>query len=157
MKLKVNGQGTPSPYNLNVKQLKAMDELLRLLKLRKCNFELYRSIMGFCMKLYLKQYNKDNSDLVIFEEQNNDLDYLISKCKAAYKDWLLENEEGYQRVCSMTYNEFERKLYNCQTILEIVRLCVDNNELSKEFVERQDWLRHMANETTDRARPVPTK
>ena len=49
------------------------------------------------MKLYLKQYNKDNSDLVIFEEQNNDLDYLISKCKAAYKDWLTE-KEGYYLV-----------------------------------------------------------
>lgn len=43
----------------------------------------------------------------------------------------------------MTYNEFERKLYNCQTLLDVVRLCVYNNELSKKFVERQDWLRHM--------------
>lgn len=24
-----------------------------------------------------------------------------------------------------------------------MRLCVDNNELSRKFVERQDWLRHM--------------
>lgn len=73
-----------------------MEELQRLLKLRKCHFELYYSSnMDFCMKLYLKEYNKDNSDLVIFEEQNCDLDYLVSKCKVAYKDWLIENEGGY--------------------------------------------------------------
>lgn len=73
-----------------------MDELQRLLKLRKCHFELYySSIMDFCMKLYLKEYNEDGSDLVIFEEQNNDLDYLVSKCKVAYKDWLLKNNGGY--------------------------------------------------------------
>ena len=41
----------------------------------------------------------------------------------------------------MTYIEFERKLYKCDTILEIVQLCVDNNEFAKKFVERQDWLR----------------
>lgn len=41
----------------------------------------------------------------------------------------------------MTYNEFERKLYNCDTIIEIVQLCVDNNEFAKKFVWRQDWLR----------------
>lgn len=41
----------------------------------------------------------------------------------------------------MTYSEFERKLYNCQTILEIVRLCVENNEFAKKFAGRQDWLR----------------
>ena len=73
-----------------------MEELQRLLKIRKCHFELYySSIMDFCMKLYLKEYNKDNSDLVIFEEQNCDLDYLVSKCKVAYKDWLIENKGGY--------------------------------------------------------------
>ena len=47
------------------------------------------------MKLYLKGYNHDDSDLVIFHEQNNDLDYLISKCKVAYKDWLVKNNNGY--------------------------------------------------------------
>lgn len=73
-----------------------MEELERLLKLRKCHFELYySSIMGFCMKLYLKEYNKDSSDLVIFEEQNCDLDYLVSKCKVTYKNFLLNNEGGY--------------------------------------------------------------
>ena len=72
-----------------------MKELERLLKLRKCHFELcYSSIMDFCMKLYLKGYN-DDSDLIIFEEQNSDLDYLVSKCKVAYKDWLMENNGGY--------------------------------------------------------------
>lgn len=73
-----------------------MKELERLIKGRKCHFELYySSIMDFRMKLYLKKYNKDNSDLVIFDEQDSDLDYLTSKCKVAYKDWLLENEGGY--------------------------------------------------------------
>ena len=46
----------------------------------------------------------------------------------------------------MTYNEFERKLYKCRTILEFARLCVNNNELAKKFVERQDWLRGLQNE-----------
>ena len=73
-----------------------MKELERLLKLRRCHFELYySSIMDFCMKLYLKAANVDGSDIVIFEEQNSDLDYLISKCKVEYKDWLIENNGGY--------------------------------------------------------------
>ncbi len=73
-----------------------MEELERLIKGRKCLFELcYSSTVDFCMKLYLKGYNSNGSDLVIFKDQNNDLDYLISKCKVAYKDWLLENEGGY--------------------------------------------------------------
>lgn len=73
-----------------------MKELERLLKLRKCHFELYYSrIMDFCMKLYLKEYNSDNTDLVIFEGQDCDLDYLVSKCKVAYKDWLREHNNGY--------------------------------------------------------------
>lgn len=46
----------------------------------------------------------------------------------------------------MTYSEFERKLYKCDTILEIVRLCVDNNEFAKKFVGRQDWIKCMQNE-----------
>jgi hypothetical protein len=41
----------------------------------------------------------------------------------------------------MTYIEFERKLYKCDTILEIVRLCAGNNEFAKKFVGRQDWKR----------------
>ena len=73
-----------------------MKELEKLLKQRKCHFELYySSIMDFCMKLYLKGYNTDDSDLVIFDEQNSDLDYLICKCKVADKDWLIENVGGY--------------------------------------------------------------
>lgn len=43
----------------------------------------------------------------------------------------------------MTYSEFERKLYKCDTLLEIVRLCVENNEVAKKFVGRQDWLRRL--------------
>lgn len=73
-----------------------MKELVRLLKLRKCHFELYySSAMDFCMELYLKGFNDDGKDLVIFKEQNCDLDYLVSKCKVAYKDWLDENNGGY--------------------------------------------------------------
>lgn len=73
-----------------------MKELEELLTQRRCHFELYYSrIMDFCMKLYLEGYNDDNSDLIIFEEQNHDLDYLICKCKVAYKDWLIENKGGY--------------------------------------------------------------
>ena len=47
------------------------------------------------MELYLKGFNDDEKDLVIFKEQSCDLDYLVSKCKVAYKDWLSENNNGY--------------------------------------------------------------
>ena len=73
-----------------------MRELERLIKQRKCHFRLeYSSISDFSMKLWLKGYNEDNSDLYIFNEQSHDLDYLISKCKVAYIDWLCENYGGY--------------------------------------------------------------
>ena len=73
-----------------------MIELERLIKQRQCHFELsYSSVTDFIVKLYLRRYNRDDSDFVVFEEQSNDLDYLISKCKVAYKDWLFENEGGY--------------------------------------------------------------
>ena len=73
-----------------------MEELERLIKLRRCHFELYySSIADFCMKLYLHGYKKDGSDLIIFDEQSCDLDYLVCKCKVAYKDWLRKNHGGY--------------------------------------------------------------
>ena len=73
-----------------------MKELERLLKQRRCHFELtYSSVCDFRIRLYLKGYNEDGSDLDIIDEQYCDLDYLISKCKVLYKDWLLENEGGY--------------------------------------------------------------
>lgn len=73
-----------------------MQELERLLKLRKCHFEMtYCKTCDFIIRLWLKDYNNDNSDLIIFEGQDVDLDYLVCKCKVAYKDWLLENEGGY--------------------------------------------------------------
>lgn len=73
-----------------------MKELERIIKQRNCHFELYYSrIADFRMTLYLRGFNNDGTDLVIFDEQNCDLDYLISKCKVVYKDWLLENNGGY--------------------------------------------------------------
>lgn len=73
-----------------------MVELERLIKLRRCHFSItYSSVTDFCVSLWLKGYNEDNSDLIIFSEQGNDLDYLICKCKVAYKDWLLDNQGGY--------------------------------------------------------------
>ena len=72
-----------------------MNELERLLKQRRCHFELtYSSVCDFHIRLYLRGYNDDGSDLDIIDEQDCDLDYLISKCKVAYKDWLLENNGG---------------------------------------------------------------
>lgn len=73
-----------------------MKELERLLKQRRCHFELdYSSVCDFRIRLYLRGYNEDGSDLDIINEQDCDLDYLISKCKVLYKDWLLKNEGGY--------------------------------------------------------------
>jgi hypothetical protein len=73
-----------------------MIELGRLIEQRKCHFELsYSSVTDYMMKLFLRKYNRDGSDFVVYEGQSNDLDYLISKCEVAYKDWLLKNEGGY--------------------------------------------------------------
>ena len=73
-----------------------MNELERLIKQRRCHFELtYSSVCDFRIRLYLRGYNDDGSDLDIIDEQDCDLDYLISKCKVAYKDWLSENNGGY--------------------------------------------------------------
>ena len=70
-----------------------MKELERLLKQRRCHFELdYSSFCDFRIRLYLRGYNEDGSDLDIINEQACDLDYLISKCKVLYKEWLLKNE-----------------------------------------------------------------
>lgn len=60
-----------------------------------------------------------------------------------------ENQDQWELVpnkLGMTYNEFERKLYNCDTILETVRLCVTNNELAKNFIEKQGWLKRWLEE-----------
>ena len=63
-----------------------MKELERLLKQRRCHFELYYSSVGdFRIRLYLSGYNNDGRDLDIIDEQQCDLDYLISKCKVLYK------------------------------------------------------------------------
>ena len=73
-----------------------MEELKELLKIRKCHFSLeYSSIVDFFIKLWIVGYNDDGSDLVIFQESSWDFDYLVSKCKVVYKDWLNENEGGY--------------------------------------------------------------
>ena len=38
----------------------------------------------------------------------------------------------------MTYNAFNRtQLYNCDTIEEIVQLCMEYPQLAKEYLERQ--------------------
>ena len=49
-----------------------------------------------------------------------------------------------------TYHEFERTMLNSNTDLEIVRLCVDNYFVAKEFIARQEWLKLMRNETDSR-------
>lgn len=73
-----------------------MNELERLLKQRRCHFELYYSSVGdFRIRLYLQGYKKVGRDLDIIDEQHCDLDYLISKCKVLYKEWLSKNEGGY--------------------------------------------------------------
>lgn len=73
-----------------------MQELERLLKLRRCHFELtYCSVCDFRIRLYLRGYNIDGSDLDIIDQQHCDLDYLICKCKTLYKEWLMENNGGY--------------------------------------------------------------
>lgn len=44
----------------------------------------------------------------------------------------------------MTYNEFERLLYNADTKEDIVRLCVDNLAHGKEYLMRMKVLRRIA-------------
>lgn len=41
----------------------------------------------------------------------------------------------------MTYNEFEQRLYNCDTILEIVQICIEHPDLAKQYIERQELLK----------------
>lgn len=41
----------------------------------------------------------------------------------------------------MTYNEFEQRLYNCDTILEIVQICIEYPDLAKQYIERQELLK----------------
>lgn len=73
-----------------------MNELERLIKEVPCHFSLeYSHITDWHLYLWRKRCGKNGDDVVIFDEWNVDLDYLISKCKVAYKDWLLENEGGY--------------------------------------------------------------
>lgn len=45
-----------------------------------------------------------------------------------------------------TYREFEQKIRNCDTNLEIVRLCVDNYFFAKEFIAKEDWIKLMCYE-----------
>ena len=73
-----------------------MNELERLLKQRRCHFELtYSSVCDFRIRLYLRGYNNDGSDVDIIDEQHVDVDYLICKCKVMYKECLSKNEGGY--------------------------------------------------------------
>jgi hypothetical protein len=51
--------------------------------------------------------------------------------------------KNYLKVCSMTYNAFEQQLYNCDTIEEIVQLCMEYPQLAKEYLERQKMLRNL--------------
>lgn len=44
----------------------------------------------------------------------------------------------------MTYNEFERLLYNADTKEDMVRLCVDNLAHAKEYLMRVKVLRRIA-------------
>ena len=44
----------------------------------------------------------------------------------------------------MTYNEFERLLYNADTKEDTVRLCVDNLAHAKEYLMRMKVLRRIA-------------
>lgn len=43
----------------------------------------------------------------------------------------------------MTYNAFEQQLYNCDTIEEIVQLCMEYPQLAKEYLERQKILKSL--------------
>jgi hypothetical protein len=44
----------------------------------------------------------------------------------------------------MTYNEFERRLYNADTKEDTVRLCVDNLAHAKEYLIRTKVLRRIS-------------
>ena len=73
-----------------------MLELSNLIHNYRCHFELtYSNTTDWTIHLWRSKYNADGTDVEIFQDQSPDLDYLISKCKVAYKDWLLENNGGY--------------------------------------------------------------
>lgn len=74
-----------------------MKELISLVQdYGKFHFELtYSSICDWMIRIYKSKCNDNGKDLIIFEDQNIDCLYLISKAEVALKDWLIENNGGY--------------------------------------------------------------
>lgn len=72
-----------------------MDDLFALVSGQyKFHLELlYSSTCDWMLKIYRR--NKSGKDVDIFNEQNVDIQYLISKAQVAIKDHLLENYGGY--------------------------------------------------------------
>ena len=55
----------------------------------------YSKIKDWCLKIYKKQCGENGSDLVIFDEQAFDMDFLFAKAEVSLKEYLLKNEGGY--------------------------------------------------------------
>lgn len=72
-----------------------MDDLFALVSGQyKFHLEiLYSSTCDWMLKIYRR--NKSGKDVEIFNDQNVDIQYLISKAQVAIKDYLLENYGGY--------------------------------------------------------------
>lgn len=67
-----------------------------IIKYPKWHFSVnYSSICDWIVDLRKKGYNDDGSDLIVFSEQNPDINLLMCKCEVALKEWLIENQGGY--------------------------------------------------------------
>lgn len=54
---------------------------------------LYSSTCDWILRIYRR--DKSGKDVEIFNEQNVDIQYLISKAQVAVKDYLVDNYGGY--------------------------------------------------------------
>lgn len=74
-----------------------MKELFDLIERgHKFHLELsYCSICDWTLKIYRKGLSDNGEDVVIFEEQSCDYEYLICKAQVAIKDYLLKTYGGY--------------------------------------------------------------
>ncbi len=74
-----------------------MKELFDLVKgYHKFHLELsYCSVCDWMLKIYRRGPYDDQEEIVIFEDQCCDYEYLIAKAQVAVKDYLMEKYGGY--------------------------------------------------------------
>lgn len=71
-------------------------EWLQLVQSHTMHFDLYYSkTMDWYLRVWKKGCGENGEDLVIIDEQNTDLSFLLATGEYELKNWLLENNGGY--------------------------------------------------------------